>query len=530
MFHTIFYLPLYNALIAITGLFGGSLGFGVAGLTLLVKLILSPLSYQSTISQIEQKKLLPYISDIKKKYPDQKEQAAKLNELYKEHKTHPLSGCLLLLLQLPVLFAIFYVFKSGSVVNPADLYSFVDLPGAKSVDEITVILDSARDSMSETLDYKETAKSLSVEESLRSFDDCITVLENKKPGIQGWITGFSLLDTKLSGVPKPVGFDEHGNKIPIPGSSFGFAGAPQHGKSTILQNIILNIAKRNEDVVVLYWCLDDSRQRVTERLLAMDSKVNWNKITRRVPITEDEKKEVEKSITTLKELVSSGRFVMKDQSNGNTLSFLFKWVEMTKEMTDKPILVCIDSFHKIVSKVESGGNDYTAVKKNSQDLKKFIQSHCVTILASLELNKTAARGLEPDLMSITEARKIEYDFDIIATVYNNYYDMDGESTQVITKPTGERSPLIKFNLRKTKDGGSGPVYFALDTGNFSITDYSVDDISNLTNHEPIRPVTNGEIRIVPHDVGGLKPILTPVGRRYKKSGDDKSAAEPWHKS
>ncbi len=130
MFHTIFYLPLYNALIAITGLFGGSLGFGVVGLTLLVKLILSPLSYQSTISQIEQKKLLPYISDIKKKYPDQKEQAAKLNELYKEHKTHPLSGCLLLLLQLPVLFAIFYVFKSGSVVNPADLYSFVDLPGA----------------------------------------------------------------------------------------------------------------------------------------------------------------------------------------------------------------------------------------------------------------------------------------------------------------------------------------------------------------------------------------------------------------
>lgn len=130
MFHTIFYLPLYNALIAITGFFGGSLGLGVVGLTLLVKVILSPLSYQSTVSQIEQKKLLPFINEIKKKYPDQKEQAEKLNELYKEHKTHPLSGCLLLLLQLPVLFAIFYVFKSGSVVNPADLYSFIALPGA----------------------------------------------------------------------------------------------------------------------------------------------------------------------------------------------------------------------------------------------------------------------------------------------------------------------------------------------------------------------------------------------------------------
>jgi YidC/Oxa1 family membrane protein insertase len=129
MFHTIFYLPLYNALIGITGIFGGSLGLGVVGLTLLVKIILSPLSYQSTVSQIDQKKLLPFISEIKKKYPDKKEQAEKLNELYKEHKTHPLSGCLLLLLQLPVLFAIFYVFKSGSVVNPADLYSFIPVPG-----------------------------------------------------------------------------------------------------------------------------------------------------------------------------------------------------------------------------------------------------------------------------------------------------------------------------------------------------------------------------------------------------------------
>jgi YidC/Oxa1 family membrane protein insertase len=128
MFHTIFYLPLYNALIFLTGLFGGSLGLGVVGLTLLVKIVLSPLSYQSTLSQIEQKKLLPHIEEIKKKYPDQKEQAVKLNELYKEHKTNPLSGCLLLLLQLPVLFAIFYVFKSGAVVTTTDLYSFVTAP------------------------------------------------------------------------------------------------------------------------------------------------------------------------------------------------------------------------------------------------------------------------------------------------------------------------------------------------------------------------------------------------------------------
>jgi YidC/Oxa1 family membrane protein insertase len=128
MFHTIFYVPLYNALIFLTNSFGGSLGLAVIGLTLVVKLILSPLSHKSIVSQIEQKKLQPLIEDLKKKYPDQKEQSAKMMELYKEHKTNPFAGCLLILLQLPVIIALYRVFLSGAVVNPADLYSFVHAP------------------------------------------------------------------------------------------------------------------------------------------------------------------------------------------------------------------------------------------------------------------------------------------------------------------------------------------------------------------------------------------------------------------
>lgn len=130
MFHTIFYVPLYNALIELTSLFGGSLGFAVVGLTLLVKLILSPLSYKSIVSQIEQKKLQPLLEAIKKKYPDQKEQTAKTMELYKEHKTNPFAGCLLIILQLPVIIALYRVFLAGATVNPLDLYSFVHTPSS----------------------------------------------------------------------------------------------------------------------------------------------------------------------------------------------------------------------------------------------------------------------------------------------------------------------------------------------------------------------------------------------------------------
>jgi YidC/Oxa1 family membrane protein insertase len=128
MFHTIFYTPLYNALIFLTGAFGGSLGWAVIGLTLVVKIILSPLSHKSIVSQIEQKKLQPLVDELKKKYPDQKEQSAKLMELYKEHKTNPFAGCLLIILQLPVIIALYQVFLAGAAIIPAELYSFIHAP------------------------------------------------------------------------------------------------------------------------------------------------------------------------------------------------------------------------------------------------------------------------------------------------------------------------------------------------------------------------------------------------------------------
>lgn len=128
MFRTILFLPLYNALVVFTQIFNGSLGWAVVGLTILVKLLLAPLAHKSTITQLQHKKLAPLVNEIKKKFPNQKDQALKLNELYKEHKANPLSGCVVLLIQLPVLFAIFYVFKEGAVIDPANLYSFVTAP------------------------------------------------------------------------------------------------------------------------------------------------------------------------------------------------------------------------------------------------------------------------------------------------------------------------------------------------------------------------------------------------------------------
>lgn len=130
MFHTLFYVPVYNLLMVLLFLFQGSLGWGIIGLTLIVKIILFPFSYQSTRAQLEQKKLAPFIEKIKKQYPDKKDQSEQLSLLYKEHNTNPLSGCLPLLIQLPVLFGLFYVLRSGAHIIPADMYSFIPVPAS----------------------------------------------------------------------------------------------------------------------------------------------------------------------------------------------------------------------------------------------------------------------------------------------------------------------------------------------------------------------------------------------------------------
>lgn len=125
---TVFIHPLANALILFVGIFGGNVGLGIAALTILVKLILAPLSYKATIYQIEQKKLQPLVKKIQSDYPDKAEQSKKLMELYKEHKTNPFAGCLVVLIQLPIIIALYRVIFDGVAAFQGALYPFIAMP------------------------------------------------------------------------------------------------------------------------------------------------------------------------------------------------------------------------------------------------------------------------------------------------------------------------------------------------------------------------------------------------------------------
>jgi len=133
-FNTIFYIPMYNLLVILVGVIpGGNIGIAVIVLTLLVKFALFPLSQKSVRAQAKMRLIEPHLKKIKEKHKDnQQEQAKQTMALYKEHGVNPFSGCLLLLIQMPIIFALYYVFLSGIKFDPKILYSFVSLPAVAS--------------------------------------------------------------------------------------------------------------------------------------------------------------------------------------------------------------------------------------------------------------------------------------------------------------------------------------------------------------------------------------------------------------
>jgi YidC/Oxa1 family membrane protein insertase len=131
MFQVIFYNPLFNTLIFIYNTIAfQDLGLAIIFLTLSIRIIFLPLFYKSAKNQILMQRLQPELNKIQHDHKDNKEkQAQAMMDLYKKHNINPLSGFLMLLIQLPVLIAIYRVFLRGfSPEVFAGLYSFISKP------------------------------------------------------------------------------------------------------------------------------------------------------------------------------------------------------------------------------------------------------------------------------------------------------------------------------------------------------------------------------------------------------------------
>jgi YidC/Oxa1 family membrane protein insertase len=101
-------------------------GIAIILLTIIIKMVLYPLSHKQMKSMLAMQQIQPKIKEIQQKYKekDPKKMQQKMMDLYREHNVNPAAGCLPLLIQMPILIALFRSLISFPYVN-TDHASFI---------------------------------------------------------------------------------------------------------------------------------------------------------------------------------------------------------------------------------------------------------------------------------------------------------------------------------------------------------------------------------------------------------------------
>ncbi|VWL85083.1 YidC/Oxa1 family membrane protein insertase [Oceanivirga miroungae] len=103
----------------------GNYGLAILATTIIVKILLYPLSVKQEKSMFKMKLIQPQIDEINKKYKGDKATISqKTAEIYKENKINPLGGCLPVLVQLPIFMALYFTFTSNAIPDTATFLWF----------------------------------------------------------------------------------------------------------------------------------------------------------------------------------------------------------------------------------------------------------------------------------------------------------------------------------------------------------------------------------------------------------------------
>ena len=115
-----------NFLLQLFYSFTNNYGLAIIFLTVLVKLLLLPLTVKQTRSMLAMQKIQPEMKKIQEKYKDDRQkQSEELMRLYREHKVNPLSGCLPLIMQMPIFIALYMVLRKYVITPPIMLFGNV---------------------------------------------------------------------------------------------------------------------------------------------------------------------------------------------------------------------------------------------------------------------------------------------------------------------------------------------------------------------------------------------------------------------
>jgi YidC/Oxa1 family membrane protein insertase len=136
--------PLIDFAEAILKFWHDTVGFGwgasIIGLTVVIRLLILPLTFKQVRSMQELQRLQPEIKRLQARYKDDRQrQQQEMMKFYQEHKVNPLGSCLPLLLQLPFFLALFYLLRDEPLLR-GESFLFIEDLAEKATGGVLVVL------------------------------------------------------------------------------------------------------------------------------------------------------------------------------------------------------------------------------------------------------------------------------------------------------------------------------------------------------------------------------------------------------
>jgi len=129
LWHTFIFDPVSNLLVFFVGVFPHpNIAYAIIATTVTIRFLLLPLSKKVLKTQMAQQTLQPKVNEIRDSIKDKQEQSRAMMELYRAEGVNPFAGILLILVQIPIILSMYFVFKNGLAIEDGILYSFISIP------------------------------------------------------------------------------------------------------------------------------------------------------------------------------------------------------------------------------------------------------------------------------------------------------------------------------------------------------------------------------------------------------------------
>ena len=258
----------------------------------------------------------------------------------------------------------------------------------------------------------------------------IEAATKNKGKINGLRTGFTDLDNMLTGL--------HGGELIL------IAARPAMGKTAFVLNIAHHVAMKEEVPVVLF-SLEMSREQLVTRLVAVDSMVEAKKLK----TGELNDMDWTKIIETADNMANAGVFI-DDNSSINMAQLRSKCRKL--KMTEGIGLIIID-YLQLMSSSEKVESRQLFISEVSRSLKSLARELNVPVIALSQLNRAVDSRPDhrPVLADLRESGAIEQDADVVMFIYrDDYYNPD----------TTEKPGVAEIIVAKQRNGSTGPVDLA----------------------------------------------------------------------